>query len=133
MNELTLSCGESYLRFDVSYETFRYGWCQLYFYDGGKELKLGADSQEAVFSKLITGFISTGDKKRFTYSGLEMFTVMNLMDSHAVIAGREQDGALELIFISTQGEVTPLMRLTDETKAKWITEIISFLTRNNDE
>lgn len=126
--ELTLKNGESSLRFVVSCEDYSDGWCQLYYHSGSEEIKLGANDQKTVFAGLMTGFLSLRNREYFTYSGVEMYTVMNVMDSHAVIAAREADDLLELIFLSTEGEIVPLMSLTDETKTEWVKSIISFLT-----
>ena len=75
----------------------------------------------------MIGFLSLNNRKFFSYSGMEMFTILNVMGSHAVIAGRGVDDVLELIFLNTKGEVIPLMCVTDKIKVDWITEIVSFL------
>lgn len=127
MNELTLKNGTKSIRFVISYDNYSRGWCELFFRSGKTKLRLGANDATTVFSKLMIGFLSSNNRKCFSYSSIEMFTIMNVMDSHAVIAGREVDDVLELFFLSTEGEVMPLMYVTDEIKADWITKIVSFM------
>ena len=124
MHELTLKSETKSIRFVISEN----GWCQLYFHDGSKALKLGANDEKTVFSKLILGFLCLHNRNYFTYSGMEMFTIMNIMDSHATIAGREINNTLELLFLNPEGQVMPLMYLSEDLKSEWITQIISFLT-----
>ena len=126
IKELTLKNGTKSIRFVISYDNYSGGWCELYFHDGSRELKLGANDEETVFSKLMIGFLSLNNRKFFSYSGMEMFTILYVMP-HAIIAGRGVDDVLELIFLNTKGEVIPLMCVTDKIKVDWITEIVSFL------
>ncbi len=107
-------------------------WCQLFFKDGNIEIKLGATTIDRFSSKLIISFLSLNDRNFFIYSGMKLFSIVNLMDSHAVIAGRYKDKLLELVFLDTNGNVVPMMKLTEKTMVEWINEIICFISRKNE-
>lgn len=127
MRELELKCGQTSVRLEIACDVLPNGWCTIYYYDGDSELRLGANDAKTVFTKLLTGLSRISDRAFFIYQDVELFTVMNVMDSHSTIAGREADDRLELFHISTDGEITKLACLTDEIKRQWITDVISFL------
>lgn len=103
-------------------------WCQVYFI-GDKDIRLGANSIDKVISGLLIAFLPHQNKKAFYYGGLKLFTIINLMDSHSVIAGHvKTEDRLELIFLNSEGNVIPMMTLTTEIKADWIVQICTFLT-----
>ncbi len=39
---------------------------------------------------------------------------------------------LELVFLDTNGNVVPMMNLTEKTMVEWINEIICFISRKNE-
>lgn len=103
-------------------------WCQVFFKDDNMEIKLGANTIDKFSSNLIISFLSLNDRSFFIYSEMKLFSIVNLMDSHAVIAGRYKGKLLELIFLDTNGNVVPMMNLTEKTMVKWINKMICFIS-----
>ena len=110
-------------------------WCELYLLANGQDIFLGESSLDRIIPKLLIAFIPEKDRKHFTYQDMEMFHVFNLMGPHAVVAGKERDNfGIELIFISTEGNVIPMVTLSIEDMKEWISKLINFMTnymRNN--
>lgn len=103
-------------------------WCELYLLANGQDIFLGGNSLDTIISKLLIAFIPEKDRKHFTYQDMEMFTVFNLMGPHAVVAGKERDNfGIELIFISTKGNVIPMVTLSIEDIKEWISKLIKFM------
>ncbi len=60
---------------------------------------------------------------------MELFTVFNLMGSHAVVAGKERDNdGIELIFLSNEGNVIPMVTLSTGDIKEWVNQLIKFMT-----
>lgn len=128
MDKIELKVDNKMLRLIISENN----WCQIYFVEDDKNIKLGANSLNIIISKLLISFLPFQNNNFFWYSGLEMFTIMNLMDSHSVIAGHiKSENELELIFLDTAGKVVPLMSLTTEIEKNWITQICTLLNANS--
>lgn len=107
-------------------------WYEIYLCENNMEIKLGANSPDRIFCSLITSFLLVEERKYFTFSNMKLFTVMNLMDSHSVIAGYYKNKQLELVFIDSSGNIIPMMSLSSEIEAEWIKEIISFILYNKE-
>lgn len=106
-------------------------WCELYLLANGQDIFLGENSLDTIISKLLIAFIPEKDRKHFTYQDMEMFTVFNLMGPHAVVAGKERDNfGIELIFLSTEGNVIPMVTLSVEDIKEWISKLIKFMTND---
>ena len=104
-------------------------WCELYLLANGQDIFLGESSLDRIIPKLLISFIPEKDRKHFTYQDMELFTVFNLMGPHAVVAGKERDNfGIELIFISTKGNVIPMVTLSIEDIKEWISKLIKFMT-----
>ena len=103
-------------------------WCQVYLVEDKEEIRLGANGFCRILSKFVITFMPS-QKKYFQYGGIEMFTIMNLMDSHSVVAGRKKsETELELIFIDTNGNIRPMMTVTTEVEVDWIKQLCKYLT-----
>ena len=123
MATIDLEAENQILRLDYKIQDRVVG-CTMYHIKDGKVMRLGEETLDRILSKLIVGFLEIEDRKFFTYSGLEMYTVVILMASPSVLAAQiEEPGVLRLIFLDTPGNVFPLMRLTTEDKINWITQI----------
>lgn len=104
-------------------------WCELYLLADNQVIYLGGERLNVIISQLLISFIPEKDRKYFTYQDMELFTVFNLMGPHAVVAGRERDNfGIELIFLSTEGNVIPMVTLSIEDKKEWISKLIKFMT-----
>ena len=104
-------------------------WCELYLLANGQDIFLGESSLDRIIPKLLIAFIPEKDRKHFTYQDMEMFHVFNLMGPLAVVAGKERDNfGIELIFISTKGNVIPMVTLSIEDIKEWISKLIKFMT-----
>lgn len=128
MPHLKLSAGNSALTFRIHPN----GWCGLYFEDGTQTHRLGAETQEILFAKLITAFLPSDYKNQFEYQNISLLSVANLMDSHAMLAGCTESGSLRLYHIGTEDTLRPLMTLSPQTQADRITDIISYLTHKEE-
>ena len=103
-------------------------WCELYLLANGQDIFLGGNSLDTIISKLLISFIPEKDRKHFTYQDMELFHVFNLMGPLAVVAGKERDNfGIELIFISTEGNVIPMVTLSIEDIKEWISKLIEFM------
>lgn len=103
-------------------------WCELYLLANGQVINLGGNSLDTISSKLLISFIPEKDRKHFTYQDMELFTVFNLMGPHAVVAGKERDNfGIELIFLSNEGNVIPMVTLSIEDIKEWISKLIKFI------
>ena len=104
-------------------------WCELYLLADGQVIDLGGDCLDKIISKLLISFIPEKDRKYFTYQDMELFTVFTLMGPHAVVAGKETDDfGIELIFLSNEGDVIPMVTLSIENMKEWISKLIRFMT-----
>ena len=104
-------------------------WCQVYLVEDKEEIRLGADCLNSIISKLFIAFMPSQNKKHYQHCGIEMFTVMCLMDPHSVIAGSEKsETESKMIFIDTEGNIRPMMTLTTEIEVDWIKQICKYLT-----
>ncbi len=104
-------------------------WCEVHLLVNGKDITLGENCLDKIISKLLISFIHERDRSYFTYQDMELFSVFNLMGPHAVVAGKEiDDYGIELIFLSNEGKVIPLVYLSKEDMKKWITKLIKFFT-----
>ncbi|MCM1091747.1 MAG: hypothetical protein NC413_12955 [Muribaculum sp.] len=104
-------------------------WCNVYYINDGKIMRLAEERLEKILSKLIIGFWEIEGRNFYTRSGLEMYTVTTLMGPlSGLTAHIEEHGGVRLIFIDTHGNVFPLMRLTMEDKINWITQIFEHMS-----
>jgi len=103
-------------------------WCVVYLLANGKTITLGGECLDKIISKLLVSFIPEKDRKHFTYQDMELFTVFNLMGPHAVVAGKERDNyGIELIFLSNEGNVIPMVTLSTDDIKEWINKLIKFM------
>lgn len=102
-------------------------WCEIYFVKDGVKTCLGGDTIERILSKLVIGFMDIEDRKFHNYRGLELYQITTLQP-HSILAGRIDDcGDLELLYIDTPGNITPLMKLAEDEKINWINQIFKNL------
>ena len=127
MATIDLEAENQMLRLDYEVQD-RLVWCNVYYINDGKVMRLAEERLEKILSKLIIGFWEIEGRNFYTRSGLEMYTVTTLMGPHSGLAAHiEEPGSLRLVFIDTHGNVFPLMRLTTEDKINWITQIFEHL------
>lgn len=104
-------------------------WCEVYLLVNGEFIPMGGESLEKIISNLLISFITQGDRKYFTYQDMELFTVFNLMGPHAVVAGKESDNyGIELLFLSNEGNVIPMVTLSVEDIKEWTIKLVRFMT-----
>lgn len=104
-------------------------WCEVHLLANGETITLGGDCLDKIISKLLISFIPEKERKHFTYQDMELFTVFNLMGPHAVVAGKERDNyGIELIFLSNEGNVIPMVTLSTGDIKEWINKLIKFMT-----
>jgi len=72
------------------------------------------------------------DRSYFSYQNMELFTVVNLMGPHAVVAAREMgNNEIEFMFLSNNGEIIPMLTLSEEKMKEWINIIVCFLVKSS--
>ena len=95
-------------------------WCRVYYINDELSLKLGADNYEIVISKLLYAFAFNNNRKYVLYKGMEIFTILCLMEPHTTIAGRELNGSgIELFCIEDGGNIIPLITLLENDIKSW--------------
>ena len=95
-------------------------WCRVYYINNELTIKLGADNYEIVISKLLLAFAPNDNRKYVLYKGMELFTVLCLMEPHTTIAGRELNGSgIELFCIEDGGNIIPLIALSENDIKSW--------------
>ena len=105
-------------------------WCELYLMANDQVIELGGNCLDKIISKLLISFIPEKDRKHFIYQDMELFTVFNLMGPHAVVAGKERENfGMELIFLSNEGNVIPMVTLSIEDIKEWISKLIKCMRR----
>lgn len=104
-------------------------WCEVYLIrdDGG--VVLGGERLDKIISDLLIAIVSKKERRYFIYQNMELFTVFNLMGPHAVVAGREKDNCgIELIFLSSEGNVMPMLTLSNDDMKEWINKMTKIMT-----
>lgn len=108
-------------------------WCRVYLIDNEIVVMLGANSLEKIVSKLLIAFVNMENKKYFTYQGIKMFTVLNMMEPHSVIAGKlRNDLGLELVVLDKEGNIVPIVSLLMENIVEWIEKLTIFMINYTD-
>lgn len=103
-------------------------WCEIHLLANDSVINLGGENLERIISRLMISFIPEKDRKYFIYQDMKLFTVFNLMGPHAVVAGRERDDfGIELIFLSNEGNVIPMVVLSTEDIKEWIAILTKFM------
>ena len=103
-------------------------WCEVYLLVNGEFISLGGECLDKIISKLFISFLPEKDRKYFFYQDMELFTIFNLMSPHAVVAGKESDNyGIELLFLSNEGKVIPMVTLSIEDIKVWINKLIKFM------
>ena len=126
MNEINLEADGKTLK--LTYEVWDIiVWCEVCFVQDGVSTILGGDTIERILSKLVIGFMEVEDRYFANYRGLEMYTVIVLQPLSQIAGHIDDCGDLELLYIDTPGNVTPLMKLTTEDKLNWITQIFKHM------
>ncbi len=104
-------------------------WCEVVLLANSETIMLGGDCLDKIISKLLISFIPKKGRKHFIYQDMELFTVFTLMGPHAVVAGKERDNyGIELIFLSNEGNVIPMVTLSIGDIKEWINKLIKFMT-----
>lgn len=104
-------------------------WCEVYLIRGDESVALGGERLDKIISDLLIAIVSEKERRHFIYQNMELFTVFNLMGPHAVVAGREKDNCgIELIFLSGEGNVMPMLTLLNEDIKKWIDKLTKIMT-----
>lgn len=125
MDELELEAQEGKIKLAICDRT----WCEMYLLVNDKAIALGGNCLDKIISELLISFIPEKDRKYFTYQDMELFTVFTLMGPHAVVAGRERDSfGIELIFLSNEGNVIPMVTLSTGDIKEWINKLVKFMT-----
>ncbi len=125
MDELELEAQGRKIKLTIHNRT----WCEVYLLANGEFIPLGGERLDKIISKLLISFLPEKDRKYFDYQDMELFTVFNLMGPHAVVAGKKRDNfGIELIFLSNEGDVIPMVTLSIEDIKGWISKLIKFMT-----
>lgn len=125
MDELELEAQGRKIKLTIHDRT----WCEMYLIANGEAIALGANCLDKIISELLISFIPEKDRKYFTYQDIELFTVFNLMGPHAVVAGKERDSfGIELIFLSNEGNIIPMVTLSKGDIKEWINKLVKFMT-----
>ena len=104
-------------------------WCEVYLIRDDGDVALGGERLDKINSGLLIASVSPKERKYFIYQNMELFTVFNLMGPHAVVAGREKDNCeIELIFLSNEGNVMPMLTLSNDDIKEWINKITKIMT-----
>lgn len=104
-------------------------WCEVYLLVNGEFMPMGGERLDKIISNLLISFMIQGDRKYFTYRDMKLFTVFNLMGPHAMVAGKESDNyGIELLFLSNEGNVVPMVTLSVEDIKEWIIKLVRFMT-----
>ena len=102
------------------FQTGARDWCRLTAEFGGQSVKLGADTIQRICAKLIERLSDVQAKPPFQYKGMQLRTLLNLMEPHATVAYALNETGLELIKLDTDGTPIPLFSITDEEREAWI-------------
>ena len=125
MDELELEAQGKKIKFTIHDSS----WCEVYLLVNGEFIPMGGERWDKIISNLLISFITQGDRKYFTYQDMELFTVFNLMGPHAVEAGKESNNyGVELLFLSNEGNVIPMVTLSVEDIKEWIIKLVRFMT-----
>ncbi len=107
-------------------------WCEIYLQTEDGKMALGGNSLELVITKLLYSFMFEKDRSYFSYQNMELFTVVNLMGPHAVVAAREKgNNEIEFMFLSNNGEIIPMLTLSEEKMKEWINIVVCFLVKSS--
>ena len=99
--------------------------------DETNNIRLGADSLDIILSRLLIAFLPAKNRKFFEYQSQKMFSIINLMEPHFVIAGVERENlGLELILIDSNEKIISSIHLFRDNIEEWIENIISFLVNH---
>ena len=110
MDEIELVVGNKKIKIEISNEE----WCRVYCVNDDSIINLGADSLKVIISKLLFAY-DINNRKYVSYKGMEIFSIINLMEPHISIVGKDVgDSGLELLCIEDGGNVIPLMTLEQE-------------------
>ena len=125
MTELSLSSDKEKLII----KTRNNNWSDVYIEKNSKRVKLGSQSLDTILYSFIISFIELSDRTFFEYLDYKLFTVVNLMDSHSVIAGRYHENNIELYHLDTNGNVQYLLSLSEPQRIKFIKETCSIISK----
>ena len=119
MDEIELVVGNKKIKIEISNEE----WCRVYCVNDDSIINLGADSLKVIISKLLFAF-DINNRKYVSYKGMEIFSIINLMEPHISIVGKDVgDSGLELLCIEDGGTVIPLMTLEEEDIKRWMQQL----------
>lgn len=129
MDEIELIADDKIVKMEVNLNK----WCRVYIIKEGIITKLGAHTLEVILSKLLIAFVNDADRKYVSYKGMEIFTVVCLMEPHAAIVGRDINGSeLELLCIEDGGNIIPLVTLSIDDMKNWIKQLVDFMISYNE-
>lgn len=128
LEEIELVANERQIKIQIQNRNY----CFLYLIIKEESVFLGENSLDKVLIGLLTSFLSDKNRNYFSYQGInEMMHVFNLMGPLSSVLGKEEsDSGLKLFYVSKDGELSPLILLTEEDKIKWIGEIIEYFTKS---
>lgn len=129
MDEIELLVGDKKIKIVVKQN----GWSDIYFIKDNTNVKLGANGISKIISKLVTAFDTSLDRKYVHYKGIKIFTIFCLMEPHATIAGRSvNDSELELLCIEDNGNVLPLVTLSEGDMKRWLYQLNDLINRDSE-
>ena len=131
MEQLNLKVKDKSLQFVIKHPCSESYWCELFLVDETNNIRLGADSLDIILSRLLIAFLPAKNRKFFEYQSQKMFSIINLMEPHFVIAGVERENlGLELILIDSNEKIISSIHLFRDNIEEWIENIISFLVNH---
>lgn len=120
MDEIELMVGNKKIKLVIEQRK----WCRVYYINEELTIKLGADIYEVIISKLLLAFDTNNNRKYVLYKGMEIFTVLCLMEPHTAIVGKElNDSGIELFCIEDGGNIIPLITLSENDIKRWMEQL----------
>lgn len=98
-------------------------WSEVYIEHEKKRIKLGSQGLDNILYGIILSFLNIRERSLFQYLDYNLFTIVNLMDSHSVIAGRYIKDKLELYHLETRGKLQYLLSLNELSRINFIKDV----------
>lgn len=127
MVELIMSAGQKKIIFCPNSDY----WSTVFFEKDDIKEKIGAQSLDKILFGFILAFMNVNEKKFFTYQKSELFTIVNLVDSLSVVAGRYVDDDLEIYHIQTDGNLVWLLTLDEKQRINFTQDVFKFIFERN--
>jgi len=121
---LELPAGNKALVFEIASEGIK--WCRLYATTKNDKTKLGANVFEKIKKNILTALMPPYITKKGIINGVNVFTVVNLMEPHAaILASPTENFGLTLYFLPIN-DFYPLFELAKEDIQLWVSKLTSF-------